>query len=100
MELQLINNIELIMLIPGIGVLALTLIYKAEIKRILGWSNLITAFYLLLAAWIFTNAEAFLWTWYLFWLPFRELWLYCSQGRKPQSFRSFRFFRFVYPVKQ
>jgi hypothetical protein len=89
MELQLINNIELIMLIPGIGVLALTLIYKAEIKRILGWSNLITAFYLLLAAWIFTNAVAF-----------RELWLYCSQGRKPQSFRSFRFFRFVYPVKQ
>ena len=61
----MIQDNELIMLILGIGVLALTIIYKAEIKRIFGWRNLISAYYLLLTGWFFTVAEAFLWNFYL-----------------------------------
>jgi hypothetical protein len=61
----MIQDKELIMLILGIFALILTLIYKTEIKRIFGWRNLVSAFYLLLVAWFFTVAEAFLWTNYL-----------------------------------
>lgn len=61
----MIQDNELIMLILGIGVLTLTIIYKVEIKRIFGWKNLIFSFYLLLAASVFTVAEAFLWNFYL-----------------------------------
>ncbi|MBP1668772.1 MAG: hypothetical protein H6Q21_1138 [Bacteroidetes bacterium] len=61
----MIQDNELIMLILGIGVLALTIIYKTEIKRIFGWKNLLSSYYLLLAASVFTVAEAFLWNFYL-----------------------------------
>jgi hypothetical protein len=58
---HMIQSSELIMLILGIGVFVLRLIYKDEIKRIYGWKNLITAFYFLLFAWVFTVAEGFFW---------------------------------------
>jgi len=61
----MIENYELIMLILGIGVLVLRLIYNNEIKRIFGWKNLIFSFYFLLAAWVFTVAEGFFWTFFL-----------------------------------
>jgi len=61
----MIRDNELIMLILGIGALVLTLIYKAELKRIFAWKNLMASFYFLLAAWVFTVAEGFLLPYYL-----------------------------------
>lgn len=61
----MIQDKEVIMLILGICAFVLTLIYKAEIKRIYGWKNFISSFHILLAAWVFTVAEGFLWPLYL-----------------------------------
>jgi hypothetical protein len=61
----MIRDNELIMLILGIGALVLTLIYKAELKRIFAWKNLMASFYFLLAAWVFTVVEGFLLPYYL-----------------------------------
>jgi 4-hydroxybenzoate polyprenyltransferase len=61
----MIHDNELIMLILGIGALVLTLIYKAELKRIFAWKNLMASFYIFLAACVLTVAEAFLWPTYL-----------------------------------
>jgi 4-hydroxybenzoate polyprenyltransferase len=61
----MIHDNEMIMLLLGIGALVLTLIYKAELKRIFAWKNLLVSFYFLLAACVFTVAEAFLWPYFL-----------------------------------
>jgi hypothetical protein len=59
------EEVELIMLILGIGVLVLAFIFKTEIKRLFAWKNLMVSYYFLLAGWFFTVAEAFLWPFYL-----------------------------------
>lgn len=61
----MVHENEIIMLILGIGVLVFTIIHRAKIKRIYAWRNFIAGFYILIAAWVFTIAERFIWGNYL-----------------------------------
>lgn len=52
---------EIIMLILGSGVLIFTLFHQAQIKRIPNWRTLMAGFYILIAAWVLTVLEGFVW---------------------------------------
>lgn len=53
----MLNENEVIMLILGISIFFLIRIYRSKIKRIYYRNILLAGFYMLLAAWLCTNAE-------------------------------------------
>ena len=53
----MLNANEVIMLVLGIGIFFLICAYKSKIKRIYAWRILLSGFYLLISAWLFTVAE-------------------------------------------
>ena len=52
---------EIVMLILGVGVLIFTIINRAGLRRLPSCGILMTAFYLLLATWVATVLEDFIW---------------------------------------
>lgn len=56
---------EIVMLLLGIGVLFFTSTNSQAIKRLPAWKILISGFYVLLAAWVLTVLEGFLWQGFL-----------------------------------
>ena len=60
----MVHENEIIMLILGIGVLIFAITHQSQIKRIYGWRNFLAGFYVLLADWIFTITEGFMWGFY------------------------------------
>jgi len=53
----MLNENEIIMLVLGVGVLALLSVYRSKIKRIHFIASMRLAFYLLVACWTFTLLE-------------------------------------------
>ena len=57
----MLHENELVMLFLGMGVFIFTLYSLPKIKRLSNWKLLLTGFYFLLIAWIFTVLEGFFW---------------------------------------
>ena len=53
----MLNGIEIIMLVLGIGILFLVIVSRNKISRIPYYKTLLASFYLLSASWIFTILE-------------------------------------------
>ncbi|MFH1488860.1 MAG: hypothetical protein ABII06_08150, partial [Pseudomonadota bacterium] len=58
---KVIQENEIVMLLLGIGVFIFTLVNRSTLKRIPSWEILIGGFYVLLAGWVLTVLEGFLW---------------------------------------
>ena len=52
---------ELILLFTGLGALVFILLNRARLRKIPVLTRLLYGFYFLLAAWVFTVAEGFIW---------------------------------------
>lgn len=57
----MIQENEIIMLVLGLGVLVFMLVNYSAIKRIISFSLLTAAFYVLIVGWTMTILEAFFW---------------------------------------
>ena len=58
----MLHENEVVMLALGIGVCFLILSYRRHLKRIPRWSSFLTAYLLLMVAFVMTIAEGFLWS--------------------------------------
>lgn len=57
----MIQENEMVMFIIGAGVFLFTVAYRVQLKRIPEWRILISAFRILVAAWLLTILEGFFW---------------------------------------
>ena len=57
----MVHQNEIVMLTLGIGVYFLILSYRRYLKRIVRWPILLTAYHILLVAFVMTIVEGFLW---------------------------------------